>query len=168
MRKYYLVLLFILISIWISACSNEPSFDKEADIIGYVIGKTNDRILVVSKEAEDLSATGGVREFYNAVWLTGKADDVQIGNQVKVWYDGGVKESYPAQAAIGKIELVPVTKREGTNLDEKDVLVQIFDTDEVNMKAIKSIEINEEKGIWKVELLDLMDGKEGEVEIEDK
>lgn len=57
--------------------------------------KGDESVLIVSDQAEDFSSTGGMEDFDDAVIASNPADEVEIGDFVEVWFDGGMDASYP-------------------------------------------------------------------------
>jgi hypothetical protein len=54
-----------------------------------------------------VSSTGGVKEFFDAVWISNIPQDVKVGQKVQVWFEGAVATSYPGQAMTNKISILP-------------------------------------------------------------
>ncbi|MDO9533898.1 MAG: hypothetical protein Q7J85_00900 [Bacillota bacterium] len=73
MKKPFLMLIFMLftVTIFVGCIPNvgeDPSKSDEPGMIGYVMSREDDRILVINPEAYDFSATGGISEYYDAIW----------------------------------------------------------------------------------------------------
>src|SRR5690625_1173771 len=102
-RSLHIVTLCLSIIAAFMLVSCKPGADGEPHIHGYVMEKADGRILVISKEAQDFSDTGGISNFYDAIFLRNAPDDVEVGHEVRVWYDGPVEESYPAGGGVGKL-----------------------------------------------------------------
>ncbi|MPW27231.1 DUF3221 domain-containing protein [Alkalibaculum sp. M08DMB] len=150
MKKLYIPLILLLL-LSLSGCKGDPG------MIGYVIQRENDRILVVDTIAQDFSETGGLDEFYNAIWFANAPEDVNIGDKVKVWFDI-VAESYPGQSTVKYIEVVNFEKPSGANLSETEALHKVLTSDENNINqlvAVSSIEYNRDTGKWKIILKDI-------------
>src|SRR5690554_3722353 len=119
-----LAFLCILIVLSLTGCGtasdgSNSSGDKSNDesepgMIGYVVAKEGERILVVESEAQDFSSTGGISEFYNAIMFSNVPKDIEIGEKVKVWFDI-VAESYPGQSAATKIEVIQTKIHDGAS-----------------------------------------------------
>jgi hypothetical protein len=161
--------LVLLLAISLLGCSSNNNNDSEAGITGYVMSKENDRILVVSSDAQDFSANGGVNEFYNAIWFSKAPKDILIGEKVMVWFDA-VAESYPGQSEIKKISIVPGKLPEGADLTEADALYKALTSQEIDANqvlAVKSMEYNTQDDNWNIKLKDTMSDKVYDVKVED-
>jgi hypothetical protein len=127
-------------------------FDDKMGIEGYVLAKDNGRILVVDPIPQDFSANGGVSEFYNAIWLSGDTEQIDIGETVRAWFDA-VAESYPGQAKATRISLIKSKKVGGADLNEAEVVRRALTSDELNVQAvvaIKSVAYDKATDSWKV------------------
>lgn len=160
-------MLFIL-----SACSNETGNTDggEPGITGYVMDKEGRQILVVSTEAKDYSENGGIEEFYDAVWASEAPKDVLVGEQVKIWFDGGMDTSYPGQAAVGKLELMPSSSPEGATLSEAEALNRALSKTvlENEILTAQSISYNSDEDQWSIILKNTDSYEEHTVKVEDK
>lgn len=156
--------LFIL-----TACSTQAGGSGEPGMTGYVVDKTNGRILVVSTESEDFSQTGGLSEFYSAISFSGAPDDVQIGDKVAIWH-GAVAESYPGQSKIERLRIVNPEKPEGADLGQDEALRRALEAKSFSGDAaVRSIRYDAAKDVWVIELRELMMGEQSEtLEIEDR
>lgn len=163
MRGKLLLTLLLSFLVLLPACGD--AYSDKPDIVGYVMNKSDKSILVVSKDAQDFSANDGVSEYYDAVSLANSPTEVQIGEQVRVWYDGPVAESYPMQATIGKIDIIPSPKPEGANLTEAGALRQAIE-DQVNI-AVKSIKYDQKLDLWKIEFKDIHEDNVWGIEVKD-
>lgn len=131
--------------------------DYDAGITGYIMDKRDGRILVVSPEKQDFSSTGGMSEFYDAIWFSKPPDDAEIGMKVKVWYEI-VLQSYPGQAEVTHLEVIPSPKPEGAKLTESEALSKALATQKINkVVTVKSIEYNIKSSEWIIELKDTND-----------
>lgn len=132
MRKFISMTCILLATIGLIACSigdNNSNKTEQPDIEGYILDKYAQSIFVVSKEAEDLSADDGIDEFYDAISLRDAPDNLEIGQLVKVWYDGAVEESYPAGGKVGELEVIKVDQPEGAILKETEALKKALETE---------------------------------------
>ena len=82
------------------------------------------RILVVDPVAQDFSDTGGIEEFYNAIWFSNAPQEVEPGNKVEVWFDI-VAESYPGQSEALDIKIIQEEVPEGADLSPDLSLIHI-------------------------------------------
>ncbi|MBU8907691.1 DUF3221 domain-containing protein [Desertibacillus haloalkaliphilus] len=130
------------------------------DIVGYVTNKRENHILVVSIEAQDFSETGGADEFYDASWVstTHVDEEVDIGERVEVWFDGGVNESYPTQAAAKQINILESNQPKGAEMTEQEAIAQVIaqldDADEHTAIIVKKVSFNPETLLWEIEVND--------------
>lgn len=69
--------------------------EENAGIIGFVVDREGDKVLIVDSENKDTS-----------IWLSGAPEEIRIGQEVKVEYGGVVFFSNPAQAEFGDYEIV--------------------------------------------------------------
>ncbi|MNR40170.1 hypothetical protein D3C85_1584340 [compost metagenome] len=42
----------------------------------------------------------------NAIWLKTTTSNYSVGQKVRYWVDGGINESFPAQASTKSIEII--------------------------------------------------------------
>lgn len=155
--------LFILMMV-IASCSNE---DEEPTIIGYVIDKLDNQMLVVSKDPQDFSDDGGIAEYYDAISLSEVPVEVNVGELVKVWVEGPIAESYPMQAKAGKVEIVNIANPDGADMTQSEVIQQAIEEVDRTV-AIRNIKFDKEADIWKLELREIIDESVFEVEISDE
>jgi hypothetical protein len=142
----------------------------EPGIVGYVMQKENERILVISQESRDFSANGGVKEYYDAIWFSNVPKDIKVGEKVKVWYDF-VRESYPGQSEVKDIEVVSSEKPKGAKLTEAEVLLMALTSQEVKVSdllVVKEIEYDSQAARWNVELKEIWSDKIVRIQISDK
>lgn len=168
MKRTVLLILILTIPIFILGCgpnqdnevpdsiqSDAP--DYEAGITGYIMDKRDGRILVVSPEKQDFSSTGGMSEFYDAIWFSKPPDTAEIGMKVKVWYEI-VLQSYPGQAEVTHLEIIPSPKPKGAKLTESEALAKALSTQRINrVVTVKSIEYSSKSNEWIIELKDTND-----------
>ncbi|WP_160646798.1 YobA family protein [Chengkuizengella marina] len=116
MKHGLFLLLLIITSVSIIACSNDVSSSEESTMSeeGYIVSKDKDRILVIggisledvqSYSPEDILNGKGS----SAVWFYIPDDlqvgDLQVGQKVKVWFSE-MAESYPGQATAQKLIVI--------------------------------------------------------------
>jgi len=177
-KKYILLILVFVYVLTIGGCnSNEPDDvpetpDKEPGMIGYVMDANNGGILVVDPISQDFSSTGGVNEFYNAIWFSDVQEDIKEGDKVKVWFDI-VAESYPGQSKAIDIEVIPSSKPDGTDLDESQAINKALNSGEVNTSwptVVKSVKYIKEADLWEIEIRDAIGEqiKSFNIKIDDK
>lgn len=133
----------------------------EPGIIGYVVKKEGRQILVVNPVPQDFSSTGGVKEFYDAIWFSHSPRNVQIGQKVKVWFDF-VATSYPGQSSAKRVLVLPSPKPDGANLSQAEAIRYALKTEGINNKSvpvIKTVNYNEQIDVWNIHI------KQGEDEL---
>ena len=159
MRRHAFLIVFLLIFLF-AGCSVDQTdgvpgaSDKEPGMTGYVMAKENERILVVDPVSQDFSSTGGVNEFYDAIWFSNIPEEIKEGDKVKVWFDA-VAESYPGQSEAIKIEVVPASRPDGADLDESAAINKALYSGEITTSwptVLKSIEYNKETDTWKISI----------------
>lgn len=177
-----LTMLFFL-SLLLVGCgtSNDKNIDDnhtsgangdEPGMIGYVVDKDHGRILVVDSEPQDFSSTGGVSEYYNAIYFSNVPEEVEIGDKVKVWFDI-VAESYPGQSSATKIEVLLPDKYDGATFTSREAIKQALqkvENDDFGIKVVKDVQFKD--GIWTVIIkkgeedytIEIADGKRAETE----
>jgi hypothetical protein len=168
MKKIFIFVLLLSLTMPLLGCSSENS-NEEAGITGYVINKENDRILVISSDAQDFSDSGGLDEFYNAIWFSKAPKDIIIGEKVMVWFDI-VAESYPGQSEVKKIAIVPSKLPEDADLTEADALNKALASKEIDANqvlAVKSIEYNKQDDNWSIKLKETWSDKVYDIKVED-
>lgn len=142
----------------------------EPGIEGYVVKKEDGRMLVVSSVPQDFSSTGGMKEFYNAIWFSKAPGKVEIGDKVQVWFDI-VAESYPVQSEALKVEIIPSKQPLGADLNEAEVIRQALKDEKVVplwVPVIKDVEYNAMSDVWNVIIKQSEEDSELNLEIEDK
>jgi hypothetical protein len=176
--KIMLCLVALFAVYFTNACTNksQPSIGSTTpDIEGYITKAENQRILVVNPKAQDFSSTGGVKVFFDAVWVSNIPKDVKVGQKVRVWYKGAVATSYPGQAMANKISILPSDKPVNAKQSEEQVIQQALITQEmsdIRVPVIKEVKFNSITGTWTIRILDGMisekETKERIVQIPDK
>lgn len=131
MKLKFILLIFVAL-VALTGCSNNsptnhPDESEEGgDGLGtvgwYVIKKENQKALVVNPIPKDYSATGGIEEFYDAVWVSNFPDDAQVGQKVKILFEGEMATSYPGLGGAKKVSILPSIKPENAKMTEAQVL----------------------------------------------
>ena len=146
--------------------------ETKPGISGYIVSKEGGRILVVSSEPKDFSDTGGLKEFYEAVFVSNVQQEVKIGQKVSVWFDGPILESFPAQAKAKNISVFPSKKPDGADLSESEVIrmaLEKLDQSKEIIPAIKAVSYDEKSDTWDVLIKDTMfENKEYQVQVKDR
>lgn len=178
MKKVSISILILLIGIGLIGCNSgmakEPGIEDAPDngqtpgIEGYVLGKKGRSILVVGSVPKDFSGTGGVKEFYDAIWFSNAPKNVSIGQKVQVWYSF-VQESYPGQSKADKVAVLPDIRPEGARLTEAKAIAQALSEQtgpKVGVPVIKGADYDQTSKMWRIVLRYGED--ESPVQIEDK
>jgi len=169
MKGFLIFVLLLSLTISLLGCSSDNSND-EAGITGYVMNKENDRILVVSSEAQDFSDSGGLDEFYNAIWFAKAPKDIIIGEKVMVWFDI-VAESYPGQSEIKKIAVIPSSLPKGADLTEADAIYKALTSPNIDINqvlAVKSVEYNSQEDNWNIKIKETWSDKVYDIIVKDE
>ncbi len=157
MKKWYLLMLLALMAFLVGCSSKNVNLDSQS-MTGYVMDKEGERILIVDDEAQDFSSTGGVKEFYNAIWFSEAPSQIKKGDFVKVWFDM-VAESFPGQSETIKVDVIEGGKAKGANLTKSEALHKLLTSTEFkkNLYGVSSIEYDDKKDIWNISLKKLLD-----------
>lgn len=157
MRRHAFLIVFLLIFLFVGCSADQPGGvpavpDKEPGMTGYVMAKEDERILVVDPVSQDFSSTGGVNEFYDAIWFSNIPEEIKEGDKVKVWFDA-VAESYPGQSEAISIEVIVAPRPDGADLDESEAINKALHSGEINTSwptVLKSIKYNKEADAWDI------------------
>ncbi|WP_199614594.1 Gmad2 immunoglobulin-like domain-containing protein [Paenibacillus alkalitolerans] len=132
---------------------------------GNIIQKEGDRWLITAFVEKNGSS------YIDAYWFTvsdqtelkdsGGQDvtpeNMALGAQVEAWYTGAIAESYPAQTTAAKIILLDESQKvpEGM-IGYTDAVQYVLEsqTGQTDVKAIKSVSLDEEKEYWVMELVE--------------
>ncbi|KGP73603.1 DUF3221 domain-containing protein [Pontibacillus yanchengensis] len=159
MKKVLLILTILFI---LSGCQNEKKFvpiKSDPDIQGYVMDKRDGEILVVSSKPGE---NGDKEHVLKAIWTSEAPEIIQIGEQVRVWYRGGIQESYPSQGTVKQIKLMNTAKPKGSFFSEKDMIQKGLEQIDATrgIVAVKSIAYVEEKDAWELTLIVEQEGEQ--------
>jgi len=158
------ILFLALVSLFLSGCKS----NSKPGIEGYVIKKEDRGMLVVASVPKDFSSTGGLKEFYNAIWFSNAPKKVQVGQRVQVWFDL-VMESYPGQAKATKISILPSKKPKGANLTEAAAIRKALESPEISPQSVPAIKkgtYDHKSDVWNIVII--QSETEIKVQIEDK
>lgn len=89
---------------------------------------------------------------------------------MKIWFDGGMDTSYPGQAAVGKLEVMPSSSPEGATLSEAEALNRALSEIKYENKILiaKAISYDAGKDEWSIILKNTDSYEEHTVNVEDK
>ena len=165
---YFIILAIAAVAVCSSENTDEPV--DVPDITGYVMDKGGEGILVVSTEAKDYSGTGGIGEFYNAAWVGGAPDEVEVGDFVEIRFEGGVNDSYPAQASAGEIEILPGSAPDGAALSDTEALNKALTQESFGNEilTVHSIEFDASQSEWTIILKNTDSYEEQVIRVEDE
>ena len=170
--RYPIIYLTGVLLLILAACNSENASVpfEEPEITGHVMDIGEGRILIVSPEALDFSGNGGIEEYYKAVWAGYAADDVEVGELVKVWFDGGMDASYPGQATVKDLEVIPGFTPEGATLSDTEALNKALTTEtfENEILTVQAIEFDADQDEWTIVLKNTDSYEEHTIRVEDK
>jgi len=157
MKKWYLLMLLVLMAL-LAGCNSKNENPDSQSMTGYVMDKEGERILIVDDDTQDFSSTGGVKEFYNAIWFSEAPSEIREGDFVEVWFDMGA-ESFPGQSQAIKVEVVEQEKPKGADLTKSEALHKLLTSDEFkkDLYGVSSIKYNEKEDTWNIALKNLLD-----------
>jgi hypothetical protein len=137
----------------------------------YVMNKKDNSILLVSTTRQDFSATGGVNEFYDAIWLSNVPGNIDIGQKVQFEVDGVVLQSYPGQAQAKNVSVLTVPKPEKAKLTTEEALKRALLSDQVEengVMVLKSIRFNVQSAEWQINIKDTIFEQEYNLTVDDQ
>ncbi|WP_419875212.1 YobA family protein [Candidatus Pristimantibacillus sp. PTI5] len=106
--RYLKILLIVVMTIALWGC--EEKLVSEPSGQGYVFEVSEDRVLILDnvKKSDFGKCWNDIFEDYtgNAIWLKTSSSKYKIGQKVRYWVEGGVDESFPAQASAKEIEII--------------------------------------------------------------
>ena len=167
-RKVLLIFMLIMIcAVLVSGCASEDAPATEPGMTGYVMRLDGNRMLVVDPEPLDFSATGGIDEFYNAIWFANYPDEVLVGHKVAVWFDI-VADSYPGQSEAQHVEIIAVDEPAGASFDQAEALRRALAQLEPGTPdlAVIRIAFDQDQNAWTIELKELFSDQFYLVEVE--
>lgn len=133
---------------------------------GYVTAIDGGRMLVVDPVPKDFSSTGGVSEFYEAIWFSGKPDHVEVGQKVQVWFDI-VAESYPGQSAALKVRVMTSPKPQNADLSEAEAIREALSGQSFEWPVgIRDVSYDPDRDVWTVQVRH--EGETITIEVEDR
>ena len=122
MKKTILVLFFVIVLL--AGCSKKMNMNNvknEPNFSGIVEEVSEQSILVKVNEAEDEFQSSDLMSVSLDVELKDSITNFNIGDEVKIYYDGNIAESYPAQInKVYAITLINPSHLVGDNKEETD------------------------------------------------
>lgn len=174
MKKSRLLLLLFALMLILTGCGsgNSGDYTGKPYITGYVVakGEGDNGLLVVSPEDEERGDGTENRIDYDALWAYDSPEEADIGEQVRVWVeDGEVEESYPGQAAAGKVEIIPAGMPEGATLSEAEALNKALTENEFSdaVLSVQELSYDPDQASWTIRLIGGMSNEEYTVQVED-
>ncbi len=137
----------------------------------YVMQIYKEKMLVVDTTPTNFNSNGGGEDFYDAVFFIypNAAEELKVGQRVKVEGSGEIMDSYPGQGSAKYVEVLSEYKPKNAMLSESEVIgkaIEITKKKSDGWIIIRSIAFDEEKAVWKVEIK--QDGQDDEMEIRDE
>lgn len=125
------------------------AYSGEPGIEGYVVGKEEGRILVVSAVPEKIpTSSDGSGEYYEAIWFSRAPARANVGDKVKVWYEI-VMTSYPGQSEAVRVVVQRSAKPAGADLSEADAIRTALERHEgVGVPIVKRIGYDADADVW--------------------
>ncbi|GBF77415.1 DUF3221 domain-containing protein [Paenibacillus sp. 598K] len=164
-----------LLLVWlIAGCSvaapSEPDPEPEEPFFGIkgtVVSEEGERVLIVSDTVR-LGAAGDGQ--YDAAWFSGVKGEVEIGERVEMGYDGGVDQSYPAQAKGKLLRKLPDERPSGATLSRAEVVRQALRQTEAGMPAVVEVSYSKSERQWRIDLYNngALDGSTLQVLVKDE
>lgn len=106
--RYLKMLMIVIMIIALLGC--EEKLTSEPSGQGYVFEISEGRVLILDnvKVSDFGNGWKDIFEDYtgNAIWLKTSTSKYKVGQKVRYWVDGGVNDSFPAQASAKKIEII--------------------------------------------------------------
>ncbi|MCG7337626.1 YobA family protein [Sporosarcina sp. ACRSM] len=123
----------------------------------YVMQVDNEKMLVVDTMPKNFNSNGSGEDFYDAVFFTypNAAEELKVGQRVKVEVTGFILHSYPGQGSAKYVEVLPEYKPKNAKLSESEVIEKVIEITKKKSDGwmiIRSIAFDEEKAVWKVEV----------------
>ena len=154
---HQLVKTLLIFGLFLSLVACQQSIDREPDLTGYVVEKMNDSILIANEESIDLSANGGVSNYYQMIWFSNPPKELSYGDKVHIWYDE-VEESYPSRSIIVDYCLIDSDTHEGAALTESEVLNQVlaeYESKPSELFAVHTTDFNPRTKTWLISLIEI-------------
>jgi hypothetical protein len=182
MRQTCLILLLLLLSSFLNACTgisgdSQATLEKKnesdsTEFIGYVTKIENQKALVVSSINREMNQR---KEFYDAVWVSNIPPEIEVGQNVHVWFEGELATSYPALGMASKVTISKIQKPEKAVLTQEEVIRKALlnkDFSSINVLVIKEVKYDEKLSGWTIRYKEgiITDGslEEHKIEIPDK
>lgn len=147
--------ILCLIALMITSCGERKESDSSAEsevypeLVGYVTKMEKQRVLVVTPISRTIKATG--KEFYDAIWVSNMPSNIEIGQYVQVWFQGGIETSYPGGGVASKVTISDTHKPAAAKLTQEEVIRKaLLDKDiaNVNILVISEVNYDEQTAMW--------------------
>ncbi|RCX21457.1 uncharacterized protein DUF3221 [Fontibacillus phaseoli] len=107
----YMKILHMLLVLLLIGAGCSPTADQKPDGEGIVFDVSEGRVLILDNvDSKDIGekSWNEIFETYQggAIWLKTKNANLQVGQQVRYWVEGGIHDSFPSQASARKIEII--------------------------------------------------------------
>lgn len=138
---------------------------------GYVVKKEGESILVVSSVPKDFSSTGGVKEYYDAIWASEAPKELEPGQKVRVWFKGPLAESYPAHGTAERVWAFQSNKPEGATLSEAQAINKALITQKdytAGIIIIKGVKYDIKSDSWNIHMQETHKESDFNVQVDDK
>lgn len=156
MKKIIGMTLFIIVSI---TCLSLYIYVRQtpADLTGYIIKKTPDRLLIQSEKPKDMRPSGGRERYYELIWVGTNSTSLELGDYVDVWYHS-ISQHYPHIASVKKITPVSQQSIKESRLSKKKVIRKVYSDLAMHpseLFVIDQISYIKNKEEWQIDLLDV-------------
>ncbi|MBD3919008.1 YobA family protein [Paenibacillus sp. PR3] len=147
--------ILCIIALMITSCGvrkeSNGSVESEVNpaLVGYVTKMDDRRALVVTPISRTINATG--KEFYDAIWVSNMPSNIEIGQYVQVWFQGGIETSYPGGGVASKVTISDTNKPAAAKLTQEEVIRKaLLDKDiaNVNILVISEVTYDEQTAMW--------------------
>lgn len=143
------------------------------EFVGYVTKIENQRALVVNPISRKINETR--EEFYDAIWVSNMPPNIEVGQNVQVWFQGSIATSYPGQGGASKVTISEIQKPVKAILAQDEVIRKALmnkDIANISIIVIKEVKYEEESAMWTIRYksADITDGvlEEHTIQIPDK
>ncbi|SEO95341.1 DUF3221 domain-containing protein [Paenibacillus sp. OV219] len=125
--------------------------DVNPGIVGYVTKIDNQSALVVNPTSRKLNETR--TEYYDAIWVSNIPSNIEVGQNVNVWFKGEIATSYPGQGTASKITISETQKPVKALLTREEAIrkaLQDKDIANINILVVKDVSYDEKSAMWTI------------------